>query len=433
MASRSTVPDPSGLVAVFRGVGLLTGAGAVTAVGNLAFNVVVARSAGVQTYGALGALVAAPMIAGLLATGMQFAVARLTVSTAVPARRLLWWATRASVAWLLIPTAMAIASQPLARYLHLASPLPVLLTALSFVVVLLSAVPGGVLIGRQSYVVLAAVGVITPMIRVPMGALLARGPDPLDGALLGSVLPLVAAWIATMLFALRSIDASEAVVDETHAATARIGWEGSAGAIVAASIWGIWTAPTVFGRHWLPAVSAGDLAAAQALASGAIYMSASVLTAFFPAVVRTRDVNAVLIGLVATVAIVVSTTGATFLLGRPILMRAYSSQFSFPTSLAIPLSVSAGAVALANYAVWVLRGIRFNSLAASLSVVVAVLVEASAALASHASAETLALQPTLAVLAGALAFGAAAVGRRGSSRQRNAGLLPSTPERDHAF
>src|SRR5207302_853968 len=123
--------------------------------------------------------------------------------------------------------------------------------------------------------------------------------------------------------------------------------DGIVGAVLATSIWATWSLPMVFARHDLRPSEASDLSAAQLVAGGVILVTGSVVTAFFPSIVRGRARGTVLTGLLATVGLALA--GAAVLIGLlpEIAPRLYGTTFSTPASLMAALGVSLLAVTTA--------------------------------------------------------------------------------------
>jgi O-antigen/teichoic acid export membrane protein len=403
----------------------LTVVAVITAIGNLGFSVVVARSAGAATYGALGALLALPTIAGLLATGTQFTVARRATSRHVRPRRLLVEAFGTTAVWMVVPVLIMALAGPISRYLRLDSEVPVVLSGLGCAVVLLSAVPGGLLIGLRRFGLIATAGVGTIALRLVAGAVLARGPNALNGALIASTLPLIAAGVGTLLMALRLPVRSsrrECLPDwgsgcGTEISIAR---EGSAGGVTAAAVWAIWILPLAFSRHSLTPVVAGQVAAAQVFAGAALFVSGPILTAFYPTVASTRDRQTIVVGFLGTALIATAAAGSVLIFGAPIIGRLYGSAFALSPLVAAALCISAIMVAVGNYAVWVFRALRELLIPVSLGVGVALAFEVIAGTVWHSSASAIAFQPALATTLGGGSTWLIAIGTKHATPRRAA-------------
>jgi biofilm PGA synthesis N-glycosyltransferase PgaC len=175
-------------------------AGLVIGVGGLVFNVAVGRIAGVSAYGAIGTLLIAGTIGTYAAQGAQFELAA-SVSRAEGAWRARpWTMVRLIWPWLAVAAAGLAAAGPLAGFLHLSSPLPVILAIGLFVVTMIGALPTGVLVGTEWFVTIAAVGVTMTLARIGLGAGLAVVLPPVSAFLLASLLA-TAAGAATFVLA----------------------------------------------------------------------------------------------------------------------------------------------------------------------------------------------------------------------------------------
>ncbi|MBV8194350.1 MAG: hypothetical protein JOY80_02360, partial [Candidatus Dormibacteraeota bacterium] len=111
-----------------RAAGLLIAAAVVTGVGNLGFNVLVARAGGAVDYGTFGALFTLLTIAGVLASATNYTVARRVAKAGALTGELLRRSLLAPWPWMLVTAALLAVSPLLQSYLHLSDPRPVLTT-----------------------------------------------------------------------------------------------------------------------------------------------------------------------------------------------------------------------------------------------------------------------------------------------------------------
>lgn len=332
---------------------LLVVAGGATGILNLLFNVVVARGGGVSAYGAIGTLLMLGTVAGLLATGLQYGVARATALTPMSSEQLMCMAFRAVLPWVLPTCILAILAVPIARFLHLSSPLPVLIVALLAAVSVASSAVSGLLIGLRRFRVIASLGVGFAVLRLALGLLLAHGHGSINGSLVASVVP----YIGTMLFGLAILllwrhSKAGAQIAARLDDRVRVGHTGFVGALIAGALWTIWAVPVLFARHALSSVAAGDFAANQLLAGGIIWLTAPLVMAFYPTIVSYRHRSPIAIGAIGTLAISLVALIALTVVGPVLVDRLYGGQFSGSRDLLFVLAMSATATTCASFACW---------------------------------------------------------------------------------
>src|SRR5438105_13485242 len=110
--------DPE-IASAAKAAGILTGAGLLTGVSNFAFNVIIARASGAERYGAIGTLVSLITVAGFLAIGAGYAVARRAAITELPSRQVFVVAIRSTGPWFLVLVPLVALVKPIADFLHL--------------------------------------------------------------------------------------------------------------------------------------------------------------------------------------------------------------------------------------------------------------------------------------------------------------------------
>ncbi len=346
-------PAPSAVRQAARAGVLLVVAGGVTGILNLFFNVVVARGGGVRAYGAIGPLLMLATVAGLLATGLQFAVARAAALAPKPAREMVGPALRAVLPWVLPTLILAFSAAPLARFLHLSSPLPVLIVTILAASSVAAAAVGGLLIGLRRFRVIAALGIAFAVLRLVLGSVLGRGGGAVDGSIVASLVPILGSMLvgsAILLFWPRPSD--EARVTDRLDGPAEIGHTGFMGALIAGATWTIWGMPVLFARHALSSPTAGDFAASQLLAGGIIWVTAPLITAFYPTIVRHRHRSPITTGAIGTVAIALVGLVALTAVGPVLIEKLYGGHFSGSREAFLVLALSATATACATFACW---------------------------------------------------------------------------------
>ena len=348
------VKPPRGEVrqAAYAGV-LLMAAGGVTGVLNLLFNVVVARGGGASAYGAIGPLLMLATVAGLLATGLQYGVARVAALTPGPAPELVRVAFRSVLPWVLPTLVLALLALPIAGFLHLSSPLPVLIVTVLGAVSVAGSAVSGLLVGLRRFRVIAGLGVGFAVLRLGLGLLIGHGAPAVEGSVLVSVVPVLGSLLlglAILLYSRRPLGDTDIATGEGK--TDGVQRTGFVGALIAGGLWTIWGVPLLFSRHALSPVAAGDFAASQLLASGIIWVTAPLVTAFYPTIVRYRHRSPILIGAMGTLGIALVGVLILTAVGPIVMVKLYGRHFSGSRGLFLVLAVSATATATATFACW---------------------------------------------------------------------------------
>jgi O-antigen/teichoic acid export membrane protein len=403
-----------------RAGGLLMGAGVVAGVGNLVFNVVIARGGGAASYGVIGALLMLATIAGFLATGSLYAVAHLAAVGTPNRRGLMLPAFRGVAPWLVVSLVLVVGAVPLASYWHLASVAPVLLAAALLAVIVLGAAPTGLLVGFSRFRAVAGIGVGTTFLRLVLGAWLGRGPATVTGALVASVVPVaLGALVGVVLVwrAGRALQPVESEVARGVSATAGAGLvvRGAIGALIAGGLWAAWTLPVLVARHLLDPTRAGEFAAAELLASGVIYATTPLVTAFYPTLARGGDRQAVVVGLLATASLAGLGVIGLAVVGPALMPRLYGSAFHPPASLLAGLGTSAAVITIAGFICWAAVARRRPMGSVMVWLGVGMLTDVLLCMAWAHSAIQLGFSPAIALSIGGLVAGVAwlAAHRRG--------------------
>ena len=400
-----------------RAAGLLAATGFVVGVSNFAFNVMVARSGGVAAYGGTAALLSLVTVAGFVATGVQYAIARRAATWDGAPRSLLAASAAQMWPWLICVLLLGAAVPSLSAYIGVAVT-PTLLLVAQLAALLVAALPVGILIGRRSFALLAGFTLFGVALRLSGGALLARVMDPTTGALLASFVPSFLSVLVFFPIALRLRTAAPGA--GVPAATARDMSEGFTaesftGAISSAVLWSLWVMPLVFARHSLDSGGSGRFAAAQVLASGVLFVTAPVVTAFYPTIARHRHWHAGLVGAGATLALAAIAAAGMAGLGPRLMGHVYGPHFVVGARLLLEFGASAATVSLATYAVWASRALRHRMLPVAAAVGLAALLELAGGLARPANPELLAALPAASLAVASACLLAVAGLRRGSS------------------
>ena len=402
-----------------RAAGLLTVAGLFTGIVNLAFNALVARTGGTSAYGAISVLLSVGTIAGFLGIGTGYAVAHWASRSQRPLAALLPGALRSAAPWMVLGVVLAVISVPASNFLHLNSPGLFLMADVLFVVTILGAVPGGLLIGARRFAILAGFSVFAAILRLALGATLTHG-SPVAGSMLASLLPPAAIGLMSTAVVLRSTRVNRQSPEPLSPAPESpkpehrgyVAGQGLIGALLAAGLWGLWSMPLVLARHALSSGASGDFAAAQVLTSGLLFLVSACITAFYPSVVRHPDRRVILTGLGVIGALAFASAVAVVVVGPPLMGRVYGSHFAASAGVFVSLGASAVCISIASYLSWVARAIGRHLMVLAMSVGVGLIVEFVIGSAMRGEV-ALAAQPALAVgIAGLVAAASMVVAKR---------------------
>jgi hypothetical protein len=332
---------------------LLVSAGIMTGVLNLLFNVVVARGGGVSAFGTIGPLLMVGTVAGILATGLQYGVARAAVLAPKPTAELARQAFLSVLPWVCATFGLAALALPIAGFLDLSSPLPVLIVTLLAMVTVTSAAVTGLLIGLRRFRIMAALAVGAAALRFGLGFLVGHGVAAVNGSVLASVLPAFGSLLLGLAVLLHVSRPSVSVdVEATVPKPDERQHTGATGAVMAGALWAVWGLPLLFSRHALSPMAAGDFAAAQLLAGGIIWATAPLVTAFYPTIVRRRHHSPVLVGVLGTFGIALAGLIVLTAGGPVLIAKLYGGHFSGSRALFLVLALSATTTATATFGCW---------------------------------------------------------------------------------
>ena len=243
-------------------------------VSTFGFHVIVSRLLGPARYGALGAILA---LASLSGNGTGAVGAAVTRAVAIGGADRPWDTRRVRRIGLLAAAVAAIAvaglSPVLERYLHLTSPVPLLLFAVLAAATLAGMVPRGVLLGRRRFAPVAAalgIGVTTKLIA---GAALANVAG-VSGAMAGAAL----GECVTAALCFRAERASTEGGDTLSVPFRSF-------SLATGAYWGFWlltATDTFLARHLLAATPSGLYVAASAAASIALFLPNNITLTAFP-------------------------------------------------------------------------------------------------------------------------------------------------------
>jgi O-antigen/teichoic acid export membrane protein len=290
------------------------------------------------------------------------------------------------------------------------------------------------LIGARRFAIIAGLSVFAAVLRLALGATLARG-SPVAGSMLASLVPPAAIGLVSTAIVLRSTGGHrqspgpsslepESPQSEYRGYIAR---QGVIGALLAAGLWGLWSMPLVLARHALSGGSSGDFAGAQVLTSSILFLVTPCITAFYPSVVRHPDRRVILTGLGMISSIAVAGAVGVVVAGPLLMGRVYGSHFAASAGIFVPLGASAVCISIASYLSWVARAVGRYLTVLAISVGVGLIVEFVIGSAMRGDV-ALAAQPALAVgIAGLLAVASMAVSKRWpSSHSAAAANSPSS-------
>jgi O-antigen/teichoic acid export membrane protein len=306
----------------------------------------------------------------------------------------------ASVPWLAVAAVGAVLCVPIAHFLHLSSVVPVLLAGLLFAVVILAAIPAGLLIGQRRFPAIAWLGIVAVAVRLGGGTVVGRTGDTVSAALIASLIPIVLVSVATLVVSLRGSTTVHAT-SANAPSSAGLAVDAAAGALLSAGLWGIWSLPLLAVRHDLPAVDAGIFAALQLVVGGSLFLTGPIVTVFHPTIARTRQPRTIVAGGVATLAVAAAASLALIAIGPWVISAVYGRGYQGDRRVLAALCLSASCVALATYVLWVSRALQRSTRPVGVGVCLAVLIEAAFMAVSHGSIIALALSPAVSIAGGA--------------------------------
>lgn len=281
---------------------------------NFLFHVVMSRLLGPDAYGALGSLLGIMSVVTFGAVALQAAVIQAASAPDPTQPAALGRHTaRSLVAAFCVLVLSAALSSTLDGFLHLGSPVPVVLLGVFVALSLVAVVPQGVLLGRLSFAVVASALVAGAVVRVGAGVALVELGFGLDGALAATALS-AAAILGVLLWPLRHAltrHGDQLRIRMGPAALA-IGAVGGFSALIGVD--------TFLARHYLPAGAAGRYAAAATAARIALFMPSALSLVAFPRLSAARgrgtEARRILVHAVAAVALL-GTAAAVVIVAVP--------------------------------------------------------------------------------------------------------------------
>ena len=251
------------------------------------YQALMSRMLGPSVYGALGSLIALTTIVTLAAAAMQAAVTHAVASSdhldnewasEVAMRRPLQWAVAGGA---LCFIAVAATSPLFEHYLHLKSPLPVVLFGLFVAITLVGIIPQGLLMGRLRFSTVAIAIVANAAVRCALGVILVELKFGLNGAMAAAAIASAVQFVV-LVYPVRSELRRAGAVEDRFIKTRSVIF-----AIVA--LGGVSTfigIDSFLARHFLPRVESGYYVAAATGAKITLFLPAAVTQMAFPRIAR---------------------------------------------------------------------------------------------------------------------------------------------------
>jgi len=267
----------------------LLGANVGVGASNFAFHAVVSRLLGAASYGAVGALLNIVFVLAVPLGALSLVVAQ-AVSEAdadedvIPLTR---WTRNAAAAAVVAVGGLAGLSPLISDFLHLRSPVPLIILTVWLLPALVGSVLQGVLIGRTRFGGLA-ITILggTGLVRLAAGVLLVKAGLGVDGAVTATV----AGQIASALVATALLH-NELRRSPRDSGRKLRGREAVLNVSAVGGFWVLGGMDTFLGRHFLAPSAAGWYAAASTAASMALFLPGPVSLVAFPRFVASKGVG----------------------------------------------------------------------------------------------------------------------------------------------
>jgi hypothetical protein len=346
--------------------------GALTGAVNAFVNLLVAHQAGPDAFSRVSLLLQVIAIVGFLATGLQYSVARRVCAAHSGLR--VREATRALRPWILACVVVAAASPLEASALRIGETGAVALTAAVMATTFVVAAPAGILVSQERvrllYWTLAFGTVVRLAATLPLMMWFGAVVGPLAATLLGNgtaAAALVVAVLPRRTPTLLSRAAGDVRLGHAETLT---------NAVLAAALWLSWSLPLFLARSRVSSGAAGDIALAQTLAGGIIFVTAPVPSVFFARAARRGRATGLgdglrIIGVVSAVCAVALT-----LMGPVVARIIYGREAGVAAALVfLAASVSAAAAAAWNLLLWIVRATGHRAKALLVSLLCGLVVE----------------------------------------------------------
>jgi len=313
------------------------------------FHVIVSRLLGPARYGALGAILALAALSGN-GTGAISAAATRAVAWGGADRP---WDTRRARRLGLIAGGGAFvvvcALDPvLERYLHLTSPVPLLLFAVLAAATLAGMVPRGILLGRRRFAPVSAALACGVTTKLALGAVLAHTAG-ISGAMTGAAL----GECVTAALCFRA----ERVAPGNHGDGSELSVPFRSFSLATGAYWGLWlltATDTFLARHLLTATTSGLYVAASTAASIALFLPNNITLAAFPSLAGAAADGGGKPGtfrrpFIAAAALTVLAAGALALMHGLVVEVLFGSGFKHAAPLLLLLCVSNGSQGMVSF------------------------------------------------------------------------------------
>ena len=386
----------------FAGARLLTLAAGINAAGSFLFHIFVAHGGGTSPYGAADALLSFSFLASIIASGVQYAVARGVASGTTPRSTALRSGLRATTPWLAGCGVALLAAPAIGRYLHVSDSRAVAGAIGLCVALLVYAIPSGIMVGERRFGVFALLTVCGVAIRLVLGATFGFDVNTASNAVWASSLSVGIVCILGLIWA-RAGSSGARTAPKDLSAERHLRHEATYNALLGAGLWVAWILPVFQARHFLSREAAGRFGAAAFLATGILFLISPLTTAFYPTIVRTRRVRPIVVGLLATLGLAAVCAIVLTAFGSTIERQAYGRGFVVSWQCFFALGCSVALVAVATYGLWVTRGLQRFFWPSAFGVGLTMLTEILLSQYWHPSLTALAGGPAFAVLGGGCA------------------------------
>ncbi len=386
----------------FAGARLLTIAAGINASGSFLFHIFVAHGGGTSPYGAADALLSFSFLASIIASGVQYAVARGVASGTTPRSTALRSGLRATTPWLIGCGVALLLAPAIGRYLHVSDSGAVAGAIGLCVALIIYAIPSGIMVGEGHFGVFALLTICGVAIRLVLGATMGFDVNTASNAVWASTLSVGIVCVLGLIWA-RAGYSSTRPAPKDRSEERRLRHEATYNALLGAGLWVAWILPVVQARHFLSRDAAGRFGAAAFLATGILFLISPLTTAFYPTIVRTRRVRPIVVGLLATLGLAGACAVVLTALGSTIEREAYGPGFVVSWQCFFGLGCSVACVAVATYGLWVTRGLQRFFWPSAVGVGLTMLTEILLSQLWHPSLTALAIGPAFAVLVGGCA------------------------------
>ena len=314
-------------------------------VSTFGFHVIVSRLLGPARYGALGAVLVLTSLAGNATGAVSTAVTR---TVAVRRDGAEWDVARAQRRGLIAAFAafviVAALAAPLESYLHLGSPVPVLLLAVMAAAILAGLVPRGVLMGERRFARVATALTTGVTLKLVAGAMLASSLG-VSGAVAAAAL---GEALTTLLYI-------RALGRRRGSTPLRVPLRSSSLATGAyGGFWLLAAADTFFARHLLTATGSGLYVAASTAGSIALFLPNNITLTAFPSLAwAAGDGNSppgtFTRAFIAASTLTVAAAGVLALLPSLAIAVLFGSSFRSASEILVLLAVSNGAQGMVSF------------------------------------------------------------------------------------